>query len=104
MRKENVPDIVIECTLQTTRPGKFEGEQRYTPFYYDAWLNGSGENIHTEHGFLTVFEIQPGDKNLFNELRAYKFVTIHEDGNGFVYANEFENQESLDKFIQIALH
>jgi hypothetical protein len=64
-------------------PGKFEGEQWYAPYFYDAWMCGEGEEI----GSVTVLDVSDNERAVFGLDVAS--VSICEDDNGFVFLAPF---------------
>jgi hypothetical protein len=51
-------------TIKT--PGKFEGEEDYAPYFYDAMMNGFDERVDD----LSVFEIDEEDARRFPQLKS----------------------------------
>jgi len=68
----------------TKQPGKFEGEARYVPYFYDLMLEGTGEQLDDE---VISIKITPEDIKIFPELQDYKEVLLTVDNNGFVYGS-----------------
>lgn len=66
------------------RPGKFEGEQPWCPYFWDMLLEGGFSDYENEDGSATV-GISPDDVKLFPELADCDTATLKEDDNGFVY-------------------
>ena len=64
-------------------PGKFEGEWVWAPYFYDAMLNGDGEE--EDDGWL-AFVVGPEDLKEFPELDGVKWVSLYEREDGFVQA------------------
>ncbi|MGH9890685.1 MAG: hypothetical protein ACREA0_01615 [bacterium] len=86
-------------------PGKFEGEMLYAPYFYDATLDGRGEDVYNappasedeevddpwEGGDLlyTELEVTAEDREMFPELDpSTQRVRVSESGPGFVYVEE----------------
>ena len=67
-------------------PGKFEGEQRYSLYFYDLYMNGSWDD-EDEDGVLS-FNLDEQDWNRYPELRDTKTVFLYEDNYGFVYCGK----------------
>ena len=70
----------LDAKNRITNPGKFEMEQRYVPYFWDAFLNGDGED---DDGVL-IFDVQPEDIEQFPELKDRSQVKLLETENGFV--------------------
>lgn len=74
------------------RPGKFEGEQPATEFYYSQWLNGDGEAIFTESGDEetegTLFYITAEEAEAFNLPIGHTFL-LWEDNQGFAFGEVY---------------
>jgi len=69
-------------------PGKFEGEFRYTPYFWNLSMNGCSDNIVWDQDLmLNVFDITAEDRAHFPELADIKRILISEDDYGFVYAD-----------------
>jgi hypothetical protein len=69
--------------------GKFEGEPVYSPYFYDAVLDGCSDD--DENG-VTGFVITKEDRAEFPELRGFG-VLLTEDGNGFIYTEEADTEK-----------
>ncbi len=77
-------------------PGKFEGEQPWIPYFWDAFLNGCADD--DTDGVLS-FEVSSEDVALFPELDGGKVVCIREREDGFVVecsAPDEEDEEDAD--------
>lgn len=67
------------------RPGKFEGEPTFVPYFWDAILEGSGdEDFDIDGRTWTVLEVNSEDVTMFPELLNIKRVALSEDSQGFV--------------------
>lgn len=64
-----------------SRPGKFEGEPAYVPYFWEFLLEG-GEDF--EDGPVVGFYVSAEDKILFPELKNRRTVKIMEMDSGFV--------------------
>lgn len=63
-------------------PGKFEGEPEWVVFFWEAVLDGCGED--TEDGSVTV-HVEDADKKQWPELQDVTDAVLWEDDNGFVH-------------------
>jgi hypothetical protein len=64
-------------------PGKFEGECRYVPYFWDVFLEGGTCTEHDDD--VLEFEVDAQeDVGLFPELAGRKAVFLKEDDQGFV--------------------
>lgn len=63
------------------RPGKFEGEQPYVPYYWEVFLNGGADH---DDGKVLGFDVTPEDFALFPELAGKQTVSLIERDDGFV--------------------
>lgn len=70
-----------EWEEDTRRPGKFEGEAAYVPYFWDAFLNGCADRDDLD---VLGFDVNAEDKQLFPELRRRRTVKLIEDSQGFV--------------------
>jgi hypothetical protein len=62
-------------------PGKFEGENRYIPYYY--MLAMDGQNYEDDEGNM-LFDVTAADRALFPELEKVVTVKLYEREDGFV--------------------
>lgn len=65
----------------TTRPGKFQGEKPYVPYFYEIGMNG----FANEDDGGWSFDVKPEDVTIFPELRGKRKVKIDVSDNGFVF-------------------
>ena len=78
---QQVIEIREKYTDAVKHPGKFEGEARYVPYYWEAFLNGCADR---DDGEVLGFDVTAEDKEIFPELKRRRTVNILEDTNGFV--------------------
>ena len=64
-----------------SRPGKFQGEAPYVPYFWEAYLDGMADR---DDGDTLGFDVTAEDKRLFPELKRRRTVNLHETNNGFV--------------------
>ncbi len=64
-----------------SRPGKFEREEPYVPYFWDMFLNGFASE---DDGEILTFNIQRKDIAHFPELRGRERISLVETENGFV--------------------
>jgi hypothetical protein len=76
-----ITDKVREYEDIVNRPGKFEQEPRYVPYYWDIYLNGFADD---DDGEVLTFNVESEDVAMFPELKGKKTVKIVELDNGFV--------------------
>lgn len=62
-------------------PGKFEGESRYVPYYWEAFLDGMADR---DDGTILGFDVSAEDKILFPELKRRKTVKLYQRDDGLV--------------------
>ncbi len=85
-----------EYEAMVKRPGKFEGEPCWVPYYYELLLDGDGECHCTcpedsdSCDCPTVFSVDEQERALFPELTDVWQVTVWEDSQGFVMGSEVE--------------
>jgi len=72
-------------------PGKFEGEARYVPYFWDLYMQGGASEDDGEHLY---FDVEPEDVEAFPELKGRKRVILWTSDSGFVY----ECDEVLHEF------
>ena len=64
---------------ETKRPGKFQGEAAYVPYFYDQ----TGEGEFAKNGD-EIFRVDAEDRDIFPELKGRKTVRLHYRDDGFV--------------------
>jgi hypothetical protein len=78
----NNPAIALKEYAEMVKgPGKFEGEARYVPYYWECYLDGW---VDSDDGETLTFNVNDEDKGLFSELKDRKTVKLIEDSQGFV--------------------
>ena len=77
LMKEDYEDIV-------KRPGKFEGEESFAPFFYDLWMQGMGNDPSGNDDDSVWFDVTPEDIALFPSLEGTSRVRMTIDESGFV--------------------
>lgn len=65
-----------------SRPGRFEGEPRWVPYFYDQATGGCADGFGEEYDW---FRIGQEDINIFPELHGHKSVILTYSDDGFVY-------------------
>ncbi len=83
-------------------PGKFEGEQSYSPYFYDLMMNGGGDStVYDQEMPVEIFIVTKEDRAIFpDELKGVHAVTLYEDGQGFVYSIPATKKE-LAEYLKI---
>ena len=78
-------------------PGKFQGEPRWLPWFYELMLDGAGMVLDWPSGeTTTLVDIYAGDVVLYPELISYVVVAIEENDQGFVFGKSLtEDQVDL---------
>ncbi len=78
-------------------PGKFEGEPKYTPYFWDMVLHGGSDDTigPIERWTYDIFEITEQDQENFPDLNDVKIVSITSDEYGFVYSDLDPNFEDI---------
>ena len=75
-----------ECNDLVNRPGKFEGEPVYAPYYYDIMLNGGADEVGEDN--VDTFTVTEEDRLIFPELKGIDTIIQYEDDNGFIYTSQ----------------
>jgi hypothetical protein len=70
-----------ECIEIVSRPGKFEREPPYVPYFWDVYLNGCADR---DDGTTLGFDVTAEDRALFPELKGRHAVRLVETDSGFV--------------------
>lgn len=60
--------------------GKFEGEPVWSPYFFEAYMEGDGEDC----GDCVTFTITDQDVNQFPELTGVTWIEMHTTDDGFV--------------------
>jgi hypothetical protein len=81
MNSEELKRKRTEYEDMVRRPGKFEGEARYVPYFWEAFLDGFADS---DDGEVIGFRVSEQDKTLFPELKKRKWVRLYEREDGFV--------------------
>ena len=69
------------CSAAVSRPGKFEGESRYVPYFWEQYMNGCADR---DNGTVLGFDITAEDREIFPELKGRRTVNLIETDQGFV--------------------
>jgi hypothetical protein len=82
--------------LSIREPGKFEGEPRWVPYFWEMILNGDGEDFYTDAievgpeewepsgTLVTYFKVDSDDREEYPELEDVDDVWLWENSQGFV--------------------
>lgn len=73
--------FVDEWTAAVGRPGKFEGERRYVPYFWNVYLDGCADR---DTGRILGFDVMPEDKAIFPELKRRRAISLCATDDGFV--------------------
>lgn len=68
-------------TNRITSPGKFQGEGRHVPFFWNLAMRGFADR---DDGVVFGFDLTSKDKDLFPELKGRRTVRLLEREDGFV--------------------
>jgi hypothetical protein len=79
-REDQVTDT--PTTPIITTPGKFEGEPRYTPYFWEATLLG---DLKPDENGIYELEVTEEDVQKFSELKVGQRVLLCESDDGFVH-------------------
>jgi len=102
----NNEEIRKECLDDVSRPGKFEGEPIYSPYFYEAIMNGECDETFSflDDGCYDCFIITDKDVDIFPELEKTYAVICHESDIGFFscfdYETEKEYKEETENLMQ----
>ena len=83
-------------------PGKFEGEEIYSPYFYDIGLDDGPDEIidnFYDYGTIYLFKVMKEDRALFPELKGVYTVSQVETNDGFINTNTL-NREDTDIFMK----
>lgn len=72
---------VVQYEYTVSRPGKFEGEARYVPYFWDIYMEGDADS---DDGDVVTFDVCDDDINIFGELKTVKVIGLVETEDGFV--------------------
>lgn len=83
--------------------GKFEGEQWWAPYFWDAVLNGDGETFYLQEDVTQdisgdLFHVTAEEAEAF-DMRPGSWVLVRCDSQGFVMVtNHATREEAKNKF------
>jgi len=76
-----------ECEAAVKRPGQFEGEQPWVPYFWEFVLNGCGdETVEIDGDSIELLTVDPGDVAVFPELEVGQRIALTATDQGFVVA------------------
>lgn len=84
-----------------SRPGKFEGEEPYIPYFYELAMDGRQDQVeYVGDVQVDVFEVGREDAQLFPELEYYvgMEIAIAIDDQGFVYEVDLDEVDQLYEY------
>ncbi len=87
-REEIVKEYDVNKYGIIQSPGKFEGEMLYVPYFWDMVMNGMHD--HEREDGTCVIDVEEDDRKMFPDLENIDYVTLYEDGNGFVYTRLYK--------------
>jgi len=112
-RQQILEQYTIDRHGTIRSPGKFEGEMLYAPYFYDALMDGDGEEVYAplpencseeeaelwesdDSLLYTTFQVSEKDRLEFPELEPEtQYVAVYESESGFVYVKECNLIEDL---------
>jgi hypothetical protein len=81
--------------------GKFQGEPKYTEYFYNLMLDGDGKNfVDTAENGYTGFSIENEDIKKFPDLAGYSHIIIYTSNDGFVGHILFHSEREYQKGIK----
>jgi hypothetical protein len=81
-RQAIIREYNVDTSGRIRRPGKFEGERLYVPYFWDAYLSGFADR---DDGRVLGFDITADDRALFPELgKRRRTVKLFQRDDGFV--------------------
>lgn len=83
LSREQIQEDYRVVSGRVTRPGKFEGEMLYVPYFWEAVLDGFGSDSEDDEGVVEI-SVTAEDRAQFRELRGVRVVRLCEDEQGFV--------------------
>lgn len=72
------------------RPGKFEGEPLWVPYFYDQSMNGDGVTIDLDESWgssIEAFQVDAEESEAFN-LPIGSWIVLEFCSNGFVFGHQ----------------
>jgi hypothetical protein len=99
MTNEEMEAIRKEGEETVSFPGKFEGEGRYSPYFYNAIMDGGiGEEFYFGEGepIYTLYVLESEDKEIFPELKDVYGVCLWESEQGFFNCIILDTKEDYD--------
>lgn len=91
-RDDILRDYKVDSHGVIRRPGKFEGEMLYIPYFWEVGLDGlADDDIEVGNDNVEwIFEITDDDRAMFPELGKTTVLKLWESDQGFVYSEETE--------------
>jgi hypothetical protein len=81
-RQAIIREYNVDTAGRIRRPGKFEGERLYVPYFWDLFLEGGAD---FDNGKVFGFYLNDADRALFPELgKRRRTVELFQRDNGFV--------------------
>lgn len=82
-------------------PGKFEGEPKWVEEMWDeaGGMTDPENEFTTGDGFFTAITLEPQDKEKFPALASEYGVIMHEDTQGFVTAELYDNEQAFNEAV-----
>lgn len=82
--QREIDEIRAECSADVKRPGKYEGEPIWVPYYQGQRENGFfEETLYVDGHVVDIFEVTDTDRKIFPELTK-SHVAIYTNELGFV--------------------
>lgn len=100
--REEIEDRFITNEIGSiTTPGKYEGEPLYVPYLWEEYVlyGFAEETITAGRESVEIVEITDDIVEEFPELEGVEYVSLAQSNQGFVSAEELENESDL-----VALH
>lgn len=86
----------MKTTITITRPGKFQGEPRWVPYFYA--LEEDQEFMDGACVVYRAFQVNAEDRQRFPELKGVFAVVLAETDDGFVTGHTFATDYELGVF------
>jgi len=98
-RTEIINDYQVDSNGVIRRPGKFEGEPLYVPYFWERGTEGFAD---LDENGVFGFEVLNADTVIFPELEGINTLALEKSDSGFVHSVEYQSLAILER--ELAVH
>lgn len=97
MLHKSLNAVRANCYQATKRPGKFEKEPIWVPYFFELLDSPHDDYQVSEGEYASLFVVDDDDREVFPELQESYAVCIWTDSQGFVYGEALASQEAYEE-------